>query len=145
MTVTATVVKLEDGPRNAVFHLSAEIGGGDAEFNVKKIDVTTLSNLRGASVGIQNCTHLSLEKIQFNTVFVGVKLDWESGAGTHTRIWTMAPNFSDELDFHQSPIQNNAASRTGNVLLSTVAGDPDSAAPIDGRYDLWLWFRKKYE
>jgi hypothetical protein len=144
MTVSASVVKLEDGPRNAVFHLYAEIGGGDSEFNVKKVDVTTLSFLRGPSIG-QPCTHLSLEKIQFNTVFVAVKLEWESSLGTHARIWTMAPNFSEKFDFHGSPINNNAPSRTGNVLLSTLAGDPDSASPIDGRYDIIAWFRKAYE
>lgn len=142
MTVSATVVKLEDGPRNAVFHLYAEIGAGDSEYNVKKIDVTTLANLVNRS---QACTHLSLERIQYSISYCGIKLEWEGSP--NARIWTVPPQFSDHQDFRcSSPIQNNAPSRTGNVLLTTLPFAQDPALEQnDQRYDIMLWFRKKYE
>lgn len=156
MTVSTTVVKLEDGPRNAIFHLYGEVTAGDQEFNVKKVDITTLSLLGQSIAGAgqpggrnQAPTHLSLEEIKFATHNLMVHLVWESGVGTHARIWLCPPNFSDHQKFRRGqPINNNAPSRTGNVLLSTVnetGSFTNDAAALDGRYDIMLWFHKKYE
>lgn len=158
MSVTASIVKLEDGPRNAVFHLTAEIGAADEETLVKKIDVTTLSLLGQSTAsatqpGGQNaaCTHLSLERIQFSTMGLSVRLFWEGPANVGgAALWSLPPNFTGHENFLKktSPLQNPlaAGTRTGNVLLSTIPFETDPAlAPQDGRYDIMLWFRKKYE
>lgn len=138
MTVTATVVKLEDGPRNAVFHLYATFSAAaDVESAVKKVDVTTLSKMATLN---KACTHLSLEKIAFSTTGgITVQLLWD--ATTPVNLLEVPVNEIGVFNFlKSSPIQNNSgAGKTGSVLLTT------SAATAASSYDLVLSFRKKYE
>jgi hypothetical protein len=149
MTVDANVLKLEDGPRNAVFHLYGTIGGGDGEYNVLKIQASTLSTLPHTQ---QAVTHMALERIEGHATNLTVKLDWQ-GSTKGGRIFILPPNQPVKHNFrHTSPLQDQSTGRLGNVLLTTepvfnlmgVSAPPD-AVPLDGYYDIMLWFRKKYE
>jgi hypothetical protein len=149
MTVSANVLKLEDGPRNAVFHLYGTVGGGDEEYNVLKIQGSALSPLPHT---LQAVTHMALERIEGHAVNLTVKLDWQ-GSSTNGRLWVLPANQPVKHNFrHTSPLQDQSTGRLGNVLLTTEAiynfmgsSAPPDAVPLDGYYDIMLWLRKKYE
>ncbi len=151
MTVDANVLKLEDGPRNAVFHLYATVGGGDAEYNVLKIQGSALSNL--VTQKQTPVTHLAVERLEGHATNLTVKLDWQ-GSTKNGRLWIFPPNQAVKHDFRKSgsPLQDQSTGRLGNVLLTTEpvfnssgSSAPYDLIPLDGYYDIMIWLRKKYE
>ena len=143
MTVTSQIQTIEDGPRNYVVRLAAEITGGDQEYFVEKIDIegNVLSTPPAPLTPTgPKVTNLSLEGFQASTVNLGVKLYWE---GTpNLLLWSWPPNFVGRHTFRDAgAIKNLATLKTGCVLLTTEnLADPQ----LDGSYSLTLWFRKRH-
>jgi hypothetical protein len=143
MTVTSQIQVIEDGPRNYVIRLAAEISGGDSEYFAEKIDIEgdVLGTPPSALVvGGPKCTGLSLEGWQASTVNVSVKIYWE---GTpNLLLWSWPANFVGRQTFRDvGSIKNTATAKTGCILLTT---DNYTDPVLDGSYALTLWWKKRY-
>lgn len=107
---------IQDGPRKAIFRFT-NVSDGTGEAAVKKIDVSALSAdpMTGAS-----CAKVTIEKIWYTTVGMGVKIFFD--ASTDVLAWQLNADYSDTLDFGEfSGIPNNAGSGvTGDILFTTV-------------------------
>ena len=149
MAVTSQIQLIEDGPRNYVIRLAAEITGGDQEYFAEKIDIEgDVLSTPPAPLPFdgRKCTNLSLEGFQASTVNLAVRLYWE---GTpNLLVWTWPPNFSGRSSFRDAgAIKNLTSPRTGCVLLTTenYTGDlTPSGVQLDGSYSITLWFKKRY-
>jgi uncharacterized protein (UPF0261 family) len=125
--MTATVQKLIDGPRNAVFHI---VGVGATTAQVV-VDVSTLS---GAP------SEVRVDKIKGSTngsSGAQAQLLWD--ATTDVAFMAIGVNENIDIDYCDiGGLKNNAgAGKTGDVLL-TSAGD------TQGQYAITLYCVKKY-
>ena len=135
MSITPIVQVIEDGPRNFIVRLACELTGGSTESAVTKITLPM-----AAAYNLGPVTSLALEGFQGATTNIAVRLLWE---GTpNSTIWEWPANFAGRTTFRDAgPIKNNATLATGCVLLSA---ENYSDPILDGRYDLTLWFKKRY-
>jgi len=108
---------IQDGARKAIFRFT-NVSDGSGEAAVKKIDVSALTKdpVSGAT-----CTKVSIEKIWYTTVGMGVKIFFD--ASTDLLAWQLNADYADELDFSEfNGIPNNAGSGiTGDIMFTTVA------------------------
>jgi hypothetical protein len=124
--MTATVQKLIDGPRNAVFHI---VGVGATTAQVV-VDVSTLS---GAP------SEVRVDKIKGSANGSGAQAQLLWDATTDVAFMAIGVNENIDIDYCDiGGLKNNAgAGKTGDVLL-TSAGD------TQGQYAITLYCVKKY-
>jgi hypothetical protein len=135
---TTTTTVLNDGPRNAVIKLTANLDPSDYENEVVKVDVSTLSPNPGDGA---QATNVSVLGIMFSTTNVEVELQWE-GQGNPI-FYTLPSYFAHKVSFKEvGGITNDAPSRTGNILLTTKTRTVPS---LDAQYVITLWLKKKYD
>ena len=107
---------IQDGPRKAIFKFT-NVSDGTGESAVKKIDVSALTAdpMTGAA-----CTKVTIEKIWYSTIGMGVKIFFD--ASTDVLAWQLNADYADEIDFSEfNGIPNNAGSGvTGDILFTTV-------------------------
>ena len=107
---------IQDGPRKAIFKFT-NVSDGTGESAVKKIDVSALTAdpITGAA-----CTKVTIEKIWYSTIGMGVKIFFD--ASTDVLAWQLNADYADELDFSEfNGIPNNAGSGvTGDIMFTTV-------------------------
>tara|TARA_A100001515_G_scaffold32047_1_gene24941 strand:- start:1619 stop:2026 length:408 start_codon:yes stop_codon:yes gene_type:complete len=107
---------IQDGPRKAIFKFT-NVSDGTGESAVKKIDVSALTAdpMTGAA-----CTKVTIEKIWYSTIGMGVKIFFD--ASTDVLAWQLNADYADELDFSEfNGIPNNAGSGvTGDIMFTTV-------------------------
>ena len=107
---------IQDGARKAIFRFT-NVSDGSGEAAVKKIDVSALTTdpVSGAS-----CSKVTIEKIWYTTIGMGVKIFFD--ASSDVLAWQLNADFSDTLDFTDfTGIPNNAGSGvTGDVQFTTV-------------------------
>ena len=108
---------IQDGARKAIFRFT-NVSDGSGEAAVKKIDVSALTK---DPVSCATCTKVSIEKIWYTTVGMGVKIFFD--ASTDLLAWQLNADYADELDFSEfNGIPNNAGSGvTGDIMFTTVA------------------------
>ena len=108
---------IQDGARKAIFRFT-NVSDGSGEAAVKKIDVAALTAdpVSGAA-----CSKVSIEKIWYTTIGMGVKIFFD--ASTDLLAWQLNADYADELDFSEfNGIPNNAGSGvTGDIMFTTVA------------------------
>lgn len=108
---------IQDGGRKAIFRFT-NVSDGSGEAAVKKIDVSALTAdpVSGAA-----CSKVSIEKIWYTTIGMGVKIFFD--ASTDLLAWQLNADYADELDFSEfNGIPNNAGSGvTGDIMFTTVA------------------------
>ena len=108
---------IQDGARKAIFRFT-NVSDGSGEAAVKKIDVSALTAdpVSGAA-----CSKVSIEKIWYTTIGMGVKIFFD--ASTDLLVWQLNADYADELDFSEfNGIPNNAGSGvTGDIMFTTVA------------------------
>lgn len=124
---------LMDGGRNVVMKFT-NVSDGTGEAAVLKVDVSTLeAEPRTGRV----CTGVKIVGISYTTVGMAVDLLWD--ATTDVLIYSLAQDMTEDLDFSEFPLWNNAGTgKTGDIMLTTVghtAGD---------RYTIILKMRKIY-
>ena len=106
---------IQDGPRKAIFKFTT-VSDGTGESS-KKIDVSALTAdpMTGAV-----CTKVTIEKIWYSTIGMGVKIFFD--ASTDVLAWQLNADYADELDFSEfNGIPNNAGSGvTGDIMFTTV-------------------------
>ena len=138
MTITPITQVIQNGPRNYVVHLSCELTGGDTEYQVKKIALPFAASTQNDN--LPACTNLSLEGFQGSTTNIWVRLFWEGVP--NVTLWSFPPGFAAIQKFLCiGGVKNNATTPSGCVLLSA---DTYTDPLLDGRYDLTLWFKKRY-
>jgi hypothetical protein len=128
--MTATVQKLHDGPRNAVFHI---VGTGATTAQVV-VDVSTLFG---------SPSEVRVDKIKGSTSGSAsasakqTSLLWDATA--NVQFMAIGANENIDIDYCDiGGLKNNAGSgKTGDVLL-TSAGD------TQGQYAITLYCVKKY-
>ena len=107
---------IQDGPRKAIFKFT-NVSDGRGESAVKKIDVSALTAdpMTGAA-----CTKVTIEKIWYSTIGMGVKIFFD--ASTDVLAWQLNADYADEIDFSEfNGIPNNAGSGvTGDIMFTTV-------------------------
>ena len=107
---------IQDGPRKAIFKFT-NVSDGTGEAAVKKIDVSALTAdpMTGAA-----CTKVTIEKIWYSTIGMGVKIFFD--ASTDVLAWQLNADYADEIDFSEfNGIPNNAGSGvTGDIMFTTV-------------------------
>ncbi len=107
---------IQDGPRKAIFKFT-NVSDGTGESAVKKIDVSALTAdpMTGAA-----CTKVTIEKIWYSTIGMGVKIFFD--ASTDVLAWQLNADYADEIDFSEfNGIPNNAGSGvTGDIMFTTV-------------------------
>ena len=108
---------IQDGARKAIFRFT-NVSDSSGEAAVKKIDVSALTAdpVSGAA-----CSKVSIEKIWYTTIGMGVKIFFD--ASTDLLAWQLNADYADELDFSEfNGIPNNAGSGvTGDIMFTTVA------------------------
>ena len=108
---------IQDGPRKAIFKFT-NVADGTGESAVKKIDVSALTAdpMTGAA-----CTKVTIEKIWYSTIGMGVKIFFD--ASTDVLAWQLNADYADEIDFSEfNGIPNNAGTGvTGDIMFTTVA------------------------
>ena len=107
---------IQDGPRKAILKFT-NVSDGTGESAVKKIDVSALTAdpMTGAA-----CTKVTIEKIWYSTIGMGVKIFFD--ASTDVLAWQLNADYADEIDFSEfNGIPNNAGSGvTGDIAFTTV-------------------------
>ena len=107
---------IQDGPRKAIFKFT-NVSDGTGESAVKKIDVSALTAdpMTGAA-----CTKVTIEKIWYSTIGMGVKIFFD--ASTDVLAWQLNADYADEIDLSEfNGIPNNAGSGvTGDIMFTTV-------------------------
>jgi hypothetical protein len=138
MSITPIVQVLQNGPRNYAVRLACELTGGDTEYQVEKIALPFAASTQNDN--LPPCTDLLLEGFLAATTNIWVCLFWE-GVPSST-LWSFPPNHADTQKFRNiGGIKNNATRPSGCVLLSA---DTYTDPQLDGRYDITLWFKKRY-
>ena len=117
---------IQDGPRKAIFKFT-NVSDGTGESAVKKIDVSALTAdpMTGAA-----CTKVTIEKIWYSTIGMGVKIFFD--ASTDVLAWQLNADYADELDFSEfNGIPNNAGSGvTGDIMFTTVDHSNNDVYPV---------------
>ena len=107
---------IQDDGNTAIFRFS-NVSDGSGESAVTKIDVSALAvdPMTGAA-----CTKVSIQKIYYSTIGMGVKIFFD--ASSDVLAWQLNADFSDTLDFTDfTGIPNNAGSGvTGDIQFTTV-------------------------
>jgi len=111
--VTQTI---QDGGQHAIFKFT-NISDGTGESAVTKIDV---SGLTTNPVTKMSCNAVSIEKIWFSNIGMGVKIYFD--ATSDVLAIQLPADWTDELDFSEfSGVPDNAGSgATGDVQFTTV-------------------------
>lgn len=115
-----------DGPRNAVLKFTND--NGDAETNVLKVDISTLSG---------SPDDVRIDRIEYATEGMGVDILWDATANVFA--WHVPPDDGGAHDFRSiGGLNNNSgAGKTGDILFTTTdetAGD---------KYTIILYLKKK--
>lgn len=107
---------IQDDGRTAIFRFT-NVSDGTGESAVVKIDVSALS---ADPVTKASCTSVTIRKIYYSTIGMGVKILFD--ATTDVLAWQLNADFSDTLDFTDfTGIPNNAGSGvTGDIQFTTV-------------------------
>jgi len=107
---------IQDGGQTAIFRFT-NISDGTGESAVTKIDVSALTT---NPVTKMSCDSVSIEKIWFSNIGMGVKIYFD--ASTDVLVIQLPADWTDELDFSEfSGIPDNAGSgTTGDIQFTTV-------------------------
>ncbi len=107
---------IQDGGNTAIFRFT-NVSDGSGESAVAKIDVSALAvdPVTGAA-----CTKVSIQKIYYSTIGMGVKIFFN--ASTNVLAWQLNADWADTLDLSDfTGIPNNAGSGVnGDILFTTV-------------------------
>ena len=117
MADAVTSTTIVDDDRKAVIQLT-NTSDGTGEAAVTKIDVSALA---ARSTDGAACTGCKVERINYSTFGMSVKLLWD--ASTDTICWDLNSDYSDDVDFsYMGGLQNTAASggKTGDIQLTTT-------------------------
>ena len=104
---------IQDGPRKAIFKFT-NVSDGTGESAVKKIDVSALTAdpMTGAA-----CTKVTIEKIWYSTIGMGVKIFFDASTDDHA----ISLHGSGEYGYHgkQPNITNPESSGvTGDIVIT---------------------------
>ena len=107
---------IQDGGATAIFRFT-NVSDGTGESAVTKIDVSALTT---NPVTKMACDSVSIEKIWFSNIGMGVKIYFD--ASTDVLVIQLPADWTDELDFSEfSGIPDNAGSgTTGDIQFTTV-------------------------
>ena len=107
---------IQDGAQHAIFRFT-NVSDGTGESAVTKIDV---SGLTTNPVTGMSCSSVSIEKISFSNIGMGVKIYFD--ASTDVLVIQLPADWADEFDFSDfSGIPDNAGSgATGDIQFTTV-------------------------
>ena len=107
---------IQDDGRTAIFRFT-NVSDGTGESAVGKIDVSALS---ADPVTKASCTSVTIRKIYYSTIGMGVKIFFD--ATTDVLAWQLNADWSDTLDFSDfSGVPNNSGSgKPGDVAFTTV-------------------------
>ena len=107
---------ISDGAQHATFKFT-NVSDGTGESAVTKIDVSSLSV---NPVTRMSCSSVSIEKIHFSNIGMGVKILFD--ADTDVLAIQLPADWADEFDFSDfSGIPDNAGSgTTGDIQFTTV-------------------------
>jgi hypothetical protein len=107
---------IQDGGQTAIFRFT-NISDGTGESAVTKIDVSALTT---NPVTKMSCDSVSIEKIWFSNIGMGVKIYFD--ASTDVLVIQLPADWTDELDFSEfSGVPDNAGSgTTGDIQFTTV-------------------------
>ena len=107
---------IQDGGQTAIFRFT-NISDGTGESAVTKIDVSGLTTNPMTKMA---CNSVSIEKIWFSNIGMGVKIYFD--ASTDVLVIQLPADWTDELDFSEfSGIPDNAGSgTTGDIQFTTV-------------------------
>ena len=114
---------IQDGGRTAILKFT-NVSDGSGQAEAALIDVSTLS---ADPVTKQACTGVTLQKITFSNIGMGVELLWD--ATTNTICWDLNSDYTTDEDFTEfGGIRNTSGTgKTGDILLTTTgAGSGDS-------------------
>tara|TARA_R110000737_G_scaffold298993_1_gene305823 strand:- start:2499 stop:2915 length:417 start_codon:yes stop_codon:yes gene_type:complete len=107
---------IQDGAQKAILRFT-NVSDGTGESAVTKIDVSglTVNPVTGMS-----CSSVSIEKISFSNIGMGVKIYFD--ADTDVLVIQLPADWADEFDFSEfSGIPDNAGSgTTGDIQFTTV-------------------------
>jgi len=124
---------IQDGPRNAILKFT-NVSDGTGQALAVLVDVSTLS---ADPLTKQVCNGVTLQSITYSNVGMGVELFWD--ATTNIPLLNLLTDWSDQLDFSDFGIPNDAAAgKTGDILVTT------SAATAGDTYLLVLTLTKSY-
>ena len=107
---------IQDGAQKAILRFT-NVSDGTGESAVTKIDV---SGLTTNPVTGMSCSSVSIEKISFSNIGMGVKIYFD--ATTDVLVIQLPADWADEFDFSEfSGIPDNAGSgATGDIQFTTV-------------------------
>ena len=107
---------IQDGGQTAIFRFT-NVSDGTGESAVTKIDVSALTT---NPVTKMSCDSVSIEKIWFSNIGMGVKIYFD--ASTDVLVIQLPADWTDELDFSEfSGVPDNAGSgTTGDIQFTTV-------------------------
>ena len=107
---------IQDGAQKAIFRFT-NVSDGTGESAVTKIDV---SGLTTNPVTGMSCSSVSIEKLSFSNIGMGVKIYFD--ASTDVLVIQLPADWADEFDFSEfSGIPDNAGSgATGDIQFTTV-------------------------
>ena len=124
---------IQDGPRNAILKFT-NVSDGTGQTLAVLVDVSTLS---ADPLTKQVCNGVTLQSITYSNVGMGVELFWD--ATTNIPLLNLLTDWSDQLDFSDFGIPNDAAAgKTGDILVTT------SSATAGDTYTLVLTLTKSY-
>ncbi len=107
---------IQDGGRTAVLKFT-NVSDGTGQSEAVLVDVSSLS---ADPVTKQACTGVTLQKITFSNIGMGVELLWD--ATTNTICWDLNADYTTDEDFTNfGGIRNTAGSgKTGDIMLTTT-------------------------
>ena len=107
---------IQDGGRTAVLKFT-NVSDGTGQSEAVLVDVSSLS---ADPVTKQACTGVTLQKITFSNIGMGVELLWD--ATTNTICWDLNSDYTTDEDFTEfGGIRNTSGSgKTGDILLTTT-------------------------
>ena len=125
---------IQDGAKTAIFRFT-NVSDGSGEAAVKKIDVSALS---AAPMTNASCTGVTIQKIYYSTIGMGVKIFFD--ADTDVLAWQLNADWSDTLDFSDfTGIPNNSGSgKTGDIMFTTVGASNNDV------YNILIQVSKSY-
>ena len=128
MANTYALTKIQDGPRNVVYHVFIESDGVSGEI-VKEVVIDPAADLDPAFEAVPAFT---IEKIVYSLVGFSAKLEFDYLA-SETPVWVLAGGQESEAcfkNFGGLKDRSNVLDGTGKLLISTVglttAGDMGS-------------------
>ena len=109
---------IQDGGRTAVLKFT-NVSDGTGQSEAVLVDVSSLS---ADPVTKQACTGVTLQKITFSNIGMGVELLWD--ATTNMPLLNLPQDWEDTIDFSDFGIPNNSgAGKTGDILVTTVGAN----------------------